>query len=260
MSNPSLFIESQVPSYYLDDYPKFVAFMKAYYDWLYRIGGFTADEYSYLIKEQLWLQTDIEKYVLQGGLQYAGTSTQDEVLVEMSNALQGEAYIDRLIPQFFLERTFDLFQDSEEEIFLTAEGSSFESPYIDHDIVNMWFYKLGFPTIAHHNLHGTYDQFSLIRALKYIYAIKGTAKSIQLFFNIFFNETVTVSYTKSDIAIIDGNWIPDEFGVIRDDHYYNEYSYVVTVNNDPDTYTTVINNVYNHLIHPAGFNMFLEQV
>lgn len=260
MSNIKYFIPKQFPERYLEDYPKFVSFMKAYYEWVYRQDGYTKAEYDYLITEQLWLQTDIEKYVLQGGLQFAGTSTQDDVLIDMSHSLQSGAYVDHLIPQYFLERTFDLFEDSEDEIFITADGNSFEAPVIDQNIINLWFYKLGFPQVAHNNLNGTYDQFSLIRSLKWIYSIKGTAQSIQLFFNIFFNETVTVSYPKSEIAIIDDNWIPDVYGNVRDDNYYNEYSYVITVANPVSTYTETIDAIYNHLIHPAGFTMFLEQV
>lgn len=225
MSNPELMISNQVPSHYRTYYPLFITFMEKYYEWLYRNIGFNSQELALLKQEQVWLQTNIDRYISSGELRYSGAGTEDEVLIEMSGQKSGEAFLDYIIPQYFLERTFNFFTENEDELFVTADGYGLEAPVMDQRIIDLWLYKMGFPTISQNNFHGNYDQFLLIKCLKYIYSIKGTYKSVQLFFSIFFNETLEdtdIYYPKFDIAIIDDTFVADGKYSVRDDNYYNE--------------------------------------
>lgn len=262
MSNPELFIGSQLPSHYRTYYPLFITFMEKYYEWLYRNIGFNSQEIELLKAEQVWLKTNIDRYITSGELRYSGAGSEDTVIIEMSNQKSGEAFVDYIIPQYFLERTFKFFEENEDELFVTADDYELETPEIDQRIIDLWLYKMGFPTIAQNNFHGNYDQFLLIKCLKYIYSIKGTSKSVQLFFNIFFNEVIAdtdILYPKFDIAIIDDTCIADGKYWIRDDDYYNEYSYVVKVQNDPSYYKDIMDSIYYPYIHASGFKLFLVQ-
>jgi len=256
---PDIVIHSQLPVRIQEKYPQFVTFLEKYYQWMYREAGFNQAEIDYVTNQQIWLATDVAKYLETGAIQYSGTATTNEALVEMSNQKHSGNWLDNAIPSYFLERQFDKFTDVDDVIFQTADGYDLEAPKYDPNYIQLWLARLGYDTDYITRINSTFDQILLIKNLKLIYSIKGTFSSIQLFFNMYFNETVTLYNPKFDIAAIDNNFVLDGSNSIRDDNYYNEYSYVVYVQNDPSVYTEQINNIYMKYIHPAGFKMFLLQ-
>lgn len=256
---PSIALHNQFPQNIQDHNPNFVLFMKKYYEWMYKDSGFTKDEIDYVIAQQNWLTTDIEKYLETGAIQYSGVATQNEALIQMSGTKHSGAWLDNAVSAYFLEREFEKYTDINDVIFETADGYDLETPKFDENYISLWLARLGYDSTYISRLHTTFDQMLMIRNLKLIYSIKGTFSSIQLFFNMYFDEVVTIYNPKFDIAVIDSNFQPDYDNYIRDDNYYNEYSYVIYVSRDPSHYTEQINNIYMKYIHPAGFKMFLIQ-
>jgi hypothetical protein len=226
---------------------------------MYRESGFTQNEINYIISQQDWLVSDIEKYLETGAIQYSGVATQDEALIQMSATKHSGSWLDESIPAYFLEREFQKYTDINDVVFQTADGYDLETPKFNSDYISLWLARLGYDNSYLSRINSTFDQMLMIRNLKLIYSIKGTFSSIQLFFNMYFDENVTLYNPKFDIAVIDSNFQPDYLDYVRDDNYYNEYSYVIQVDRDPSYYTEQINNIYMKYIHPSGFKMFLIQ-
>lgn len=263
MSDIGSTIKGQMPENYAENYPRFVAFLEAYYNWLSRREGFSEAEIEVIAAEKNWLTTNIEKYMMDNRHRFSGLTdeaTFDYALIEESNILLPEAALDRFVSGFLLERTFDFMQTNDDYQIQTADGYTLDAPYFDQDILTDWFYKLGLGDYTVNRRDVSFnDDVLLIRLLKHIHAIKGTHKSIELFFNIYFNEQVEIYLPKENIAAIDDNFILDGVNTIRDDYYYNEFSYVIRVKDDPAKYQELIDKVYLKYFHPAGFKMFLEQ-
>lgn len=271
MPNFSDFVKESVPANYLDDYPKFVLFFEKYYEWLYRDGGFTKAEKDILLNDARWLQTNIDDFIKTGNIQDIA-STPDEIeqaIQLMSDGGSPGAVAKNMLPDYLLDRRFDGFNTSEEEVFETADGHNFEAKYRNVDALNSWIQRMGFYIPEDGSGIGNLDRIVLVRLIKHINAIKGTQKSAELFFSIFYDEDITANNggagaffkPKYSILTIDDNTteIDKKDSVIRDDDYYNEFSYVIRVKNDPSFYKELFDSIYLKYIHPAGFKVFLEQ-
>jgi hypothetical protein len=133
---------------------------------------------------------------------------------------------------------------------------------VESNILDGWFNSMGFDRIKRSKIltPNALDQVLFLSLLKHIYAIKGTEQSIKLFFDLYFNEQVSVFYPKPLIGVIDDNMIVDGIQLIRDDQEYQEYSYIINVSQPPAYYDEIFQTIYKKLIHPAGFRVALKQV
>lgn len=258
-NNPSERIEGQLPKHYKEYYQRFIAFMQAYYDWLHRESGLTSGEVELLRSDTSWVKTDIDGFMNSGSIQNIGSSDVDAAIIEKGNILAPGKEVDMQIPYRMLDNMFDSFISADESYFTTADGEVLESNDYSNDEVDNWLQTFGYSFDNDVSDLNPLDKLLLVRLLKYIYKIKGTKKSIELFFSMYFGETVEVYYPKFDVAVIDDNFILDDKKFIRDDYYYQEYSYVIRVQQDPSVYQQIFDKVYMKHIHPSGFNVFLEQ-
>jgi len=271
MPNFSDQIKFHVPGHYLTDYPKFVLFIEKYYEWLYRQGGFTAAEKSLLIEERDWLQANIDKFIETGLItDIANSDDEVEQAIQLMSSMKNPGSVSQdLIKDFILERSFSVFDTSEEEVFETADGHALEAKELNQSMIDMWINTQGFFIPATGSEVGRLDQILLVRLIKHISLVKGTQKAAELFFSMFFDEDISANNggngafykPKYDIFTIDEitSLIDDKNSVIRDDYYYNEFSYVIKVKNPPEFYKLAFESVYLKYIHPAGFMVFLQQ-
>jgi hypothetical protein len=259
MSNPSGRIEDQLPYNYREDYPNFIILLKKYYDWMYG-SNLGADEISALRSDTSWISTDIQKYIETQQSRYIGRSI-DDAIIELNNVPSPGTASDLLSNNISLNISPDNFVDKNGVQFLDSSSSQLSTPGINKDILKRKFENMGyFPVDTNEFLLLPVDQVLMISLLKHIYAIKGTFQSIKLFFNLFFNENIEIYYPKLNIAVIDDNFVLDGVDVLRDDRYYDEYSYVIKTQNAPEHYTELFNSIYLKLVHPTGFNVFIRHV
>lgn len=260
MANPSERIESQLPKHYKEYYPRFIKFIQCYYDWLHRGSGLSASEVDALKADTSWLKTNIDSFIETGSLKNIENSDVETAIIQMGLVQAPGNEVDMMVPYHMLDNISDEFITADGEYYATSAGENINSNDYSDDEIDSWLDTLGYSFTTDITNLNPVDRLLLVRLLKHIYNIKGTEKSIELFFSMYFGETVQVYYPKNDIAVIDDNFVLDDLKYIRDDDYYNEYSYVIKVQQDPSVYQDLFNKVYLKHIHPAGFKVFLIKV
>ncbi len=264
-----------VPLYFLNEYPRFIEFMDLFYDWLYRQQGFTAEEIQrYLADPSSWVdqfsnESPLEQLIAIKATKTVGTGTIDylsdhflvrsfENLLSMDFTLEDvegrplfaendkDANINAWYDDFGFQRTADKsFPDFGEFVpagsdgLLTSDGDTF-SVYLDD------------------TKRRTLDHPRWLKLLKHIYSIRGTRKAIELFFWIYFGVPVKIKEPKNEIGGLDDNFDLDGYVGLRDDYYYDEFSYVIMVPGDITEIQGVFDKVFRQHFHPAGFTVFLE--
>lgn len=113
---------------------------------------------------------------------------------------------------------------------------------------------LGIPDVYEGNMPLLYKNLSEI------YSSSGTVESIKLFFSLFYDSDVDVTFPKNNLLIpspnksINGH-LSDYNIRAQDSHYYQEHSYLVSgakYTKDKWGFS------FNKLAHPAGFTMFSD--
>uniref|UniRef100_A0AAU8KXS7 Baseplate wedge protein n=1 Tax=Serratia phage Kevin TaxID=3161161 RepID=A0AAU8KXS7_9CAUD len=264
-----------VPLYFLEEYPKFIEFLDVFYDWLYRQQGFTAEEIQlYLDNPSSWVD------------QYSNESPLEQLIDVKATKTVGSATVDYLADHF-LVRSFEnlLSMDFTLE---DVEGRPLFAENDKDDNINAWYDDFGFQRTADKSfpdfgefvpkdsdglLTSDGDTFSVfvddtkrrtldhprwLKLLKHIYSIRGTRKAIELFFWIYFGAPVTIHQPKTEIGGLDDNFDLDGVVGLRDDYYYDEFSYVIMVPGDITEIQGVFDKVFRQHFHPGGFTVFLE--
>lgn len=259
-------IKELLPAHYRQYAPRFITFLEKYYEWLYRTSGLTDSEVEDLRNDTSWLEKDIDRFIATGKLRYMDSASDPNVLdtaIIDINATESAGTQSKLLPNnYVLEDQFDGYQTADGFVFADSTDTEFELSTVEDNILDGWFNSMGFDRVKRSRLKALnqVDQVLMLSLLKHIYAFKGTEASIKLFFDLFFDEQVTVFYPKPLIAVIDDHMVVDGADVIRDDELYQEYSYVINVENEPDFYQDIFDTIYLTTIHPSGFRVELKQV
>lgn len=259
-------ISGLVPQHYKEYAPRFIAFLEKYYEWLHRDSGLTDEEIDILKNDSSWLNPNIDAFISTGSPSNIDKNAEVNnlrlAILELSNIIPpGRASAD-LMRDYLLEQESLLIQASNGHEFIDSEFTPLEAFDDNKHFINGWFKLTGFdrPDRDRINTLNSIDQVLMLSLLKHIYAIKGTDMSIKLFFNMFFGEQVDVYHPKFDIAVLDDNFIPDSNSVMRDDQIYQEYSYIILVNNEVSSYMELFDAIYRKLVHPSGFRVELKKV
>lgn len=262
MSNPSFFIDDQVPEDYKRNAQMFLLFIKKYYDWMYRKEGLSKEEVS-LIRDNpsTYLDADIVSLATNNFSTQRYKQTIDELIIDKNITLNSGRISDDIEQDYMLESEEEIFITADDEYFADANDVSVRSHDFNPVFLDNWFRNFNFPVVGNDGLNRV-DYSLLVSLLKHINAVKGTQKAIELFFAIFLNidsSQVTVYIPKFEISTIDDNFVPDGTDQLRDDYYHDEYSYVIRTPYDPETYRSTFETIYLKYMHPAGFKVFLEQ-
>jgi hypothetical protein len=111
------------------------------------------------------------------------------------------------------------------------------------------------------------DRRSLYKKLLEYYKIRGSSESIETFFRILFNEEVEVEFPyESTLIPSSGDWDVEQNLYLnkkgflsdtiklQDSYFYQKFSYVIKTGRNVQDWE----DVYNRLVHPAGFIFFGE--
>lgn len=258
-------IKDLLPKHYQQYYPRFITFLTKYYEWLYRTSGLSEQEVADLRNDTSWLARDIDRFIATGQIRYIDPQTDptsiDNAIIDI-NGTESIGIQAKMLPDNFnMEDDFNGFITADEYDFTDANDDDMELSALEENVLDGWFNSMGFDRIKRSRIKALnmVDQVLMLSLLKHIYAIKGTEQSIKLFFDLYFDEQVTVFYPKPLIGVIDDNMVIDGIQLIRDDEEYQEYSYVINVANDPSYYDDIFETIYKKLIHPAGFRVALKQ-
>lgn len=264
-----------VPLFFLEEYPLFIEFMDTFFDWIYNQQGFTQVELESYLDDTSWMDP---------------TSTKDLMhqLIDLKRldppGAAGRATLDHKL----LTRDFDLIKALDCEDLQDADGRSIFAMDDHEEAIELHYEDFGFQKTADYAFeyyveYKTLEGFNFLTAdgekynvgvtdkkrrnldhsrwlklLKHVYRIRGTQKATELFFWLYFGAPIRVSYPKEKIARLDDNFVLDGDNTLRDDNYYNEYSYVIKVPGDVERYQGVFDKIYRRHFHPTGFTVFLE--
>ncbi|BAU40008.1 hypothetical protein [Ralstonia phage RSP15] len=262
MSNIVDFVRTEVPENYIQNYPRFVLFLEKYYEWMSRRSGFTEEETRIIENDAGFIVSDLAKYIIDNRHKFSGIKedwAKDYSLIEESNIKLPEAALDRMVSNYNVDRNFDFIESNDGYVIETADSEQLDAPYLDPQILQDWFDKLGFHYEVGARDTTVNDDILLIRLVKHIHSIKGTMHAMKLFFNIYFGEDIEIYLPKYEIAALDYNFVLDGNNTLRDDYYYNEFTYVIRTKRDPALYKELFESVYLKYFHPSGFKVFLEQ-
>lgn len=256
------FIQTQLPSHYTDDHPRFVQILKYYYQWLYRKDGMSQEEIAEVEGNiSQWSGVDIDKFISTNSVRYTSYDGSDQAtMAEITQWRAPGAVIERFHSQYLLEREYDAFVTSDGDYFFDKDDVGIETSYLMEQAVDNWATKFNHVRFKDATVDNPYDEILLLKSMKMLYAAKGSEKCIKLFFKVYFNEDVTIYIPKFDLLVIDGAEASIDTGEkIRDDKYYQEYCYVIRTQNDPSQYKDFFENIYLKDFHPGGFAVFLEK-
>ncbi|CAM0000260.1 head closure Hc2 [Vibrio phage K469] len=228
------------PLHYQKEYPAFLKFMNAYFDWSYGHQG---------VPEKSL------KALLSSGADRA------DIAKAQANLTPGRAS-QELLGNRLLEREFESFVGLDGLEFEFSDGRKFETSVDNSQFKDSWLDDLGSPftsagtgnTLALRDV----DKTRLVKQLAHIYSIRGTTKAAELFFNLYHKGAVEVTLPRDNISKIDHNFTLDGNDTIRDDQRYSEFSYVIRVKEFIGTEVLQeLIEVYKEYIHPSGFGLWV---
>ena len=235
-------INSQVPEFVLEDHPKFVEFLKAYYTFL-ESAELTLDniqstegillesetgQTNNLVLNSTKLSTDRtlmdtnDKLIFENSL--FGKFTQGETIVgEKSNATATVLTVDLENNRLFISAQ-DKFIMGENVIGsisgAVANVNSYRPNPVENiqDLLNyrdidktvdnfLTHFQYEFLNTLPQNLDSNLDKHTIIKNAKFLYGLKGTREGNDLFFRMLFNEKADTVYPREQILrVSDGKW------------------------------------------------------
>lgn len=254
-----------LPEHVIENHPRFVDFVSAFYEWEARNDFLTREELENLSAMNELFPTSVSGQAYRSDIrwrernldrQFAFFETSDGSFIECSDTalLQTEITLPT-VPMWYGQ--FGEFQKvgigyiKSVETLLDSTMAGFKT------LDNLIFKVKSANTFTDFR---DIDDPRMIKLLRVLYSMKGTRSMINLFFGMYFGETVTVVNTKDSISKIDDNFVLDDnTNRMRDDVRYSEYTYIVKVSRDVEVYQTLFEQIYKKHFHPAGFNVILER-
>lgn len=250
-------VEEFVPQHYLTEYPNFVDFIQLYFKFMY--SKMSPDEVDIYLNDATWWKgskTPPEP----------GTDEYSEFLIALSRlkdikrpGLAGA----RLQKDILLTRETTHVLDLNNMGLTDIDGTPMQFNINQEKEVNIWLDNFGLTQNKYHDSRigfGEIDYRRFIKLIRHLYTIRGSKKLIELFFSFFFPDSeIRVSYPRSKIAGLDNNMVLDGIHNLRDDRYYSEFSYEISIGglNSLLTQVEIPLKLYKQLFHPAGFELFV---
>lgn len=252
LNSTGLFVKRQLPAHLNEYNPRFVELLRAYQSYLNRGEGLNETETD-------MLNSEIESTYQSGELKYSKFLKYQHTWSRIQKQRSIGDQTQNLIKEFVLERSYNTFVSNKDEYFETSDGFVFEAKQSNNWSETEWMKRYGIDFSLNRTDLVSADQTLFVLALKRMFAAKGTLKCVEMFFSIFYGETVEVYIPKFDICRLDDNFILDSKKFLRDDDINQEYSYVVYVKNPPEKYSGAFSEIYMKNFHPSGFKVKLKQ-
>lgn len=253
----SMRVGKHLPLHFKDMYPKFVAFIELYYDFMN-----SSDVMNEVFRgrvqagETNLIRDDSDLFIATLDERLSGIR-QDQGDIEVSDWRAPSWWTENMMSILNMERIPESLFVSNDEVLTTRDGEVFQSNFVFKRTVEDWMKDSGFPEAS---VFGG-DIILTSRILRSLYQLKGTSKALELFFNVFYGENVNVINPNNLIACIDDNFVLDSNVQIKDDLSFSEFSIIVQTEHEKDYYEPLFTDVYLKMFHPAGFGVsFSESV
>lgn len=253
----SMRVGKHLPLHFKEMYPKFVAFIELYYDFMN-----SSDVMNEVFRGRIQagetnlIRDDSDLFIATLDERLSGIR-QEQGDIEVSDWRAPSWWTENMMSILNMERIPESLFVSNDEVLTTRDGEVFQSNFVFKRTVEDWMKDSGFPEAS---VFGG-DIILTSRILRSLYQLKGTSKALELFFNVFYGENVNVINPNNLIACIDDNFVLDSNVQIKDDLSFSEFSIIVQTEREKDYYEPLFTDVYLKMFHPAGFGVsFSESV
>jgi hypothetical protein len=206
----SQIIEPQLPDFVRDDYPKFVSFLKAYYEWLEHNG---ADVYSTKI-----VASDQQSVTLQSDAAPNTNAYENMSIVCLNGPCKGHTrkirFYDATTKIAKVEHLWTLGFIPPPNTKIVIRDSMYPSKLLDYRDIDktldrfVTYFRDEFLSDIPGNILA--DKRLILKHIKQFYQARGTENSYRFLFRILFNEEVEFYYPKVDLfRASDGRWVVD---------------------------------------------------
>ncbi|AXF41394.1 hypothetical protein SHAb15599_00025 [Acinetobacter phage SH-Ab 15599] len=251
----STLVGKHLPRHFKNQYADFVLFIETYYKYMETPGfmnevirGRIQRGDSELVRDdpELFIQTQDERL---SGIR------QDLADIDVANWRPPEWWINNMVDIQNMERIRETLKTFEDQTFKTSDGTNFDAQFVHDSTVSSWMSDSGFPEAT---LFGG-DHVLTARILRSLYQLKGTTKALELFFNVFYGEAVSIINPNNLIAVLDDNFVLDSSVVLKDDIVFSEFGIIIKAKHDKSYYEPLFTDVYLKMFHPSGFGVnFIE--
>lgn len=251
----SMRVSKHLPLHFKEMYPKFVAFVELYYDFMN-----SSDVMNEVFRGRVQsgdtglIRDDSDLFIATLDERLSGIR-QEQGDIEVSDWRAPSWWTDNMMSILNMERIPESLFVSNDEVLTTKEGEVFETNFVFKRAVENWMKDSGFPEAS---VFGG-DVILTSRILRSLYQLKGTTKALELFFNVFYGENVNIINPNNLIACIDDNFALDSNVQIKDDLSFSEYSIIVQTLHDKEYYEPLFTDVYLKMFHPAGFGISFSE-
>jgi len=242
----SVLVENQLPDFVRSENPNFIAFMKAYYEFMEsaELKLTTLGSVDSIISESQAVGVTTLNYIILEDTNLYRPGETDTILTEDTTAgafVNAETIVGQISKATAVVRVEDINANSrlfissqndfligEQVIGSTSNASGIISDYTANPVQNIqqlmeyadvdetidsFFdqFKEAFLRTIPKDLTAGVNERNLLKNIKDLYRAKGTRKGHELFFRILLNEDISVSYPRTDMLRASaGNWSEDQ--------------------------------------------------
>lgn len=251
VKDPSLIF----PSHFTKYYPKLVEFFEVYVDSLY------SDEVS---SEQLTLMWNDESWWDKKDVVFESvdqrTYAKVEDLLEFKRTLGVSSRAVSLIEDKSLEKQWFALETLDGFVFEPSNLEQFQLREDNYFHIQAWLQSKGlFELVDTKNSQFQGDLELFLRISRNLFKMRGTMECARAFFMSMYGGRTVIEFPRDKISTLDDNFILDGNNVLRDDVFYDEFTYVVNLigsnySKIGDKYV----EMYLRVFHAAGFRCLIR--
>lgn len=116
--------------------------------------------------------------------------------------------------------------------------------------VSMWLRDMGLELLGSNH----FDEILFIKLSKHLFKIRGSMECAKIFFESMYGGSVDIFLPRTQISALDDNMVLDGTTKLRDDSYYDEFTYVVNlIGSDYTNIGDKYFKLWKERFHPGGF-------
>lgn len=243
-----------LPSHFSKSYSSLVEFLELYSSFLYdtaisptELQGFLEDESWWDRRDDLFSSSEERTFFKIKDLQkirdVIGFEQKSVELTEQKSLINGVTRIQSLDGL--------LIGDSDSRIVET-------DAYAEAHLYS-WLSDKGLTPVDSEVRVSSFDVPSFIKLARHIFKIRGSMECARVFFEAMYGGAVFVYLPREDISSLDSNMVLDGKNFLRDDSYYDEFTYVINlVGSNYEALGGNYFKLWKERFHPGGFNCVLN--
>lgn len=238
---------SVLPRHFTNSYPDLVEFLEAYVDTLYK-RMLRPDQVQALMNNEDWWDKKDQYF-----------STEDErlynkvmALIEYRRRIGFQQDSVQLIERKSLERNFLCLNTLDNFVIETSDDRNIEVHEDNQYQMAAWLNDKGLTEIQPTTLG--VDVPKIIKLARHLFKIRGSTFCAKLFFEALYGGTVYIELPREQMAKLDDNMVLDGTQKLRDDYYYDEFTYVINlVGSRFEVLGPQFYDLWKRKFHPGGF-------